>query len=259
VASRCSSLRQVLGQDKGCWCMSVAIAQGCSGMLAILVGPGSMQARTQLCGRALLTRCLGLRKSGTVTGGARAQERCGLPVTVRLRAGMQYKTFHGLPPLAAPEAEHGPHAQPAHGASAPAAAALPDMSAHRCAGASQAVKNGMQVWQDACTFMSVWVAAPAHHQVISAPHWIGLGSHARTAGRASTPTAGSGTRPAPAACSAPPGSATTGACQVGARCTTVRKATKRSALPLCLCLASPETPGPCTGSGLPSSRATPPE
>jgi len=115
--------------------MSVAIAQGCSGMLAILVGPGSMQARTQLCGRALLTRCLGLRKSGTVTGGARAQERCGLPVTVRLRAGMQYKTFHGLPPLAGPEAEHEPHAQLAHGASAPAAAALPNMSAHRCAGA----------------------------------------------------------------------------------------------------------------------------
>ncbi len=62
VASRCSSLRQVLGQGKGCWCMSVAIAQGCSGMLAILVGPGSMQARTQLCGRALLTPLSGSEK-----------------------------------------------------------------------------------------------------------------------------------------------------------------------------------------------------
>ena len=53
------------------------------------------------------------------------QERCGLPVTVRLRAAMRYKTFHGLEPLA------GGALGPEHSTRRGGAARLPDMRAHR--------------------------------------------------------------------------------------------------------------------------------
>lgn len=61
--------------------------------------------------------------SGMLTG----QERCGLPVTVRLRASMRYKTFHGLEPLAggALEWEHSSAGRDG------APAQLPDMRTHR--------------------------------------------------------------------------------------------------------------------------------
>ena len=55
------------------------------------------------------------------------QERCGLPVTVRLRASMRYKTFHGLAPLAGGALE----CKRSSARRDMAPAQLPDMRAHR--------------------------------------------------------------------------------------------------------------------------------
>ena len=81
---------------------------------------------------------------------------------MRLRAGMQYKTFHGLEPLAGPAAERAPVARPAHGAGAAAAATLPDMRAHRCAGGTMSSQKAFASLAGGMQIMSMWVAAPAH-------------------------------------------------------------------------------------------------
>ncbi|KAK9837071.1 hypothetical protein WJX81_000631 [Elliptochloris bilobata] len=59
------------------------------------------------------------------------QERCGLPVSVRLRAGMRYKTFHGLAPLAGEDPVPASSADAKHSAHGSAAVQLPDMRTHR--------------------------------------------------------------------------------------------------------------------------------
>lgn len=75
------------------------------------------------------------------------QERCGLPVTVKLRAGMRYKTFHGLPALkgGALHGCPGERPDPKSGATvgAPVAAQLPDMRAHRYARPQQQQKAAL--------------------------------------------------------------------------------------------------------------------
>ena len=79
------------------------------------------------------------------------QERCGLPVTVKLRASMRYKTFHGLPALkgGALHGCPGERPDPKSGATvgAPVAAQLPDIRAHRYARTTAATESWLG-WLD---------------------------------------------------------------------------------------------------------------